>query len=260
MVHGQSISPLRAALLAQILGGLTAVGLIALLAPRLLGQPLTIAILQGLCAAFTSYKLESPPWWHPIHLCFMPLVVMASKLNLAPHWYLGAFVALLIVYWRVPQSRVPLYLSSHQVASVVASLLPDQGGRAMDLGCGNGAFLRSLARLRPDCSFIGVEYAPLPWLWARLTCAGLDNCRIDFGDYWHHSIADFNLVYAFLSPAPMSRLWGKAAAEMRPDAWLVSNSFEVPGQEAAQVLRVTDRRMTRLYCYRPGRKILPGNR
>ncbi|MBU1237812.1 MAG: class I SAM-dependent methyltransferase [Gammaproteobacteria bacterium] len=260
MAQDQPISPLRAALLAQILGGLVAVGLIALLAPHLLTQPLNVALLQGLCAAFTSYKLESPPWWHPIHLGFMPLVVIANELNLAPYWYLGAFVALLIVYWRVPQSRVPLYLSSNQAASEVASLLPDHGGRVMDLGCGNGTFLRNLARLRPDCSFVGVEYAPLPWLWARLTCAGLGNCRIDFGDYWLHSLADFDLVYAFLSPAPMSNLWDKAATEMGPDAWLVSNSFEVPDEKALQVLQVTDRRMTHLYCYRPGRKITPGSR
>ncbi len=237
-----------------------AVGLVALLTPRLLGQPLAIAILQGLCTAFTSYKLDSPPWWYPIHLGFMPLVVIASGLNLAPHWYLGAFLALLIVYWRVPQSRVPLYLSSNLAASKVATLLPNHRCRIMDMGCGNGAFLRNLARLRPDCAFVGVEYAPLPWLWAYLTCAGLSNCQIEFGDYWRHSLADFDLVYAFLSPAPMSGLWDKAAAEMSPEAWLVSNSFEVPDQEAVQVLQVTDRLMTRLYCYRPGCKILPGNR
>jgi hypothetical protein len=251
MASDSSLPPLRAALLAQSLGALMAIGLLALVSPRLLEQPLTVAILQGLCAAFTSYKLESPPWWHAIHLGFMPLVAAASGLGLAPGWYLAGFVLLLAMFWRVGQSRVPLYLSSDQTAATVAALLPGRPCRVVDLGCGNGALLRHLARLRPDCEFLGIEHAPLPWLWARLRSSGCRNCRIAYGDFWHRSLAGFDLVYAFLSPFPMTRLWVKACAEMRAESMLVSNSFDVPGREPDQVVDVPDRRSTRLYCYRP---------
>lgn len=251
MATDHSMPPLRAALLAQCLGALIAVGLLALIYPPLLEQPLAVAVLQGLCAAYTSHKLGAPPWWHAIHLGFMPLAVLASRLPVPPGWYLGAFVLLLVVYWRVAQSRVPLYLSSEATAKAVAALLPGQSCRIIDLGCGNGTLLRRMASLRPDCSFVGVEYAPLPWLWARLNCAGSANCRIVRGDYWRQPLAEYDLVYAFLSPVPMPRLWAKAVAEMKVDAQLVSNTFVVPEQEPDAVVEVSDGRTTRLYCYRP---------
>lgn len=242
--------PLRIALLAQFLGALIAIGLLALVAPTSLGQPLTVAGLQGLCAAFTSYKLEAPPWWHPIHLGFMPLAVVASDLDLASGWYLGGFLLLLTVFWRVAQSRVPLYFSNDTTARAVASLLPGHACRVIDLGCGNGALLRRLAQLRPDCSFHGVEYAPLPWLWSRVTCIGASNCRIAYGDLWRQPLSGFDLVYAFLSPVPMPRLWIKAQEEMNAGAMLVSNTFAIPDLEPEQLIEVDDRRTTRLYCYR----------
>jgi hypothetical protein len=253
--------PLRVALLAQILGGLIAIGLLALIAPQTLNQPLAVAAIQGLCAAFTSHKLAAPPWWHAIHLGFMPLVVLASRLPIPPGWYLGAFLLLLVVYWRVAQSRVPLYLSSAETALAVVAMLPEKSCQVIDLGCGNGVLLRRMARLRPDCGFVGVEYAPLPWLWAKLACAGNPNCRIVRTDYWRLSLADYDLAYAFLSPVPMARLWAKSRAEMKTGAQLVSNTFAVPEQEAEAVVEVPDGRKTRLYCYHPNDPVaVEGNR
>lgn len=260
MIPDYNQPPLRTALIAQVLGGLIAIGLIALIAPARLDQPLLVATVQGACAAFTSYKIDAPPWWQPIHLGFMPLIVLAGMLDIPPGWYLAAFLLLFVVYWRVGQSRVPLFLSSRQTAGAIAALLPEEACRVVDLGCGNGMLLRRLAHLRPDCSFVGVEYAPLPWLWARLTCTGVHNCQIIRGDYWRMSLADYRLVYAFLSPVPMPDLWQKACREMKAGARLISNTFEVPGQPADLVVGVEDRRRTRLFCYQPARTPADGGR
>lgn len=260
MAPDPTLPPLRAALISQIFGALIAVGLIALIYRPLLDSPLAVAIAQGLCAAYTSRKLAAPPWWHAIHLVFMPLAVLASQLPIAPGWYLATFLLLVLVYWRVAQSRVPLYLSNAATAAAVAALIPPGAGQVIDLGCGNGIFLRRLARLRPDCAFVGIEYAPLPWFWSWLTCARVSNCRVVRGDFWSWSLAEYDLVYAFLSPVPMARLWAKAGAEMKAGSLLVSNTFAVPGQEAASVVHVDDRRATVLHCYRVAPTPAPGTR
>jgi hypothetical protein len=247
-----TIPPLRAAVIAQILGGLIAAGLLALFYPKLLQVPIAVAGTQALCAAFTARKLEAPPWWLAIHLGFMPLVVIASGLGVHPGWYLAAFVLLLLIFWRTDQSRVPLYLSNRKTALALAALLPPQPCRAVDLGCGSGALLRTLARLRPDCQFLGIEHAPLPWLWARLGCLAFVNCQIRHGNFWHQSLQEFDVVYAFLSPTPMPRLWAKAGVEMAAGSLLVSNSFAIPDTAPAATVQVADSRATRLFCYRPG--------
>jgi SAM-dependent methyltransferase len=250
------MSPLRIAVLAQALGALATFALARLAFPDLL-LPLFAAGSQGLFAALTSYLLKAPAWWLPIHLAFMPLVVLASRLELDPAWYLGGFLLLLAIFWRTDRSRVPLYLSNAATAAAVATALPPGPGKFVDLGCGDGALLRRLARLRPDCQFLGIEHAPLPWLWARLAAIGLANCQIRHGDFWRQTLGPFDLVYAFLSPAPMPRLWAKARAEMKPSALLVSNSFPVPGVRPENTLEVADRRATQLFCYLPGDQLGP---
>ena len=243
-------SPLAAFLLAQALGLLMAAALVQLVWPNLWQAPLTGACLQGLCAALAAHKLEAPRWWLPIHLGFGPLAVLASGLAIAPGWYLAGFVLLLLVFWRTDRSRVPLYLSNEITASALAQLLPTHPCHVADLGCGNGGLLRHLAQTRPDCEFLGVEHAPLPWLWAKLNCWRLPNCSIRYGDFWNLHLGLFDVVYSFLSPAPMARLDAKARAEMKPGSLLVSNSFPIADRPAEQTVEVPDRRGTQLYCYR----------
>lgn len=243
------------ALLAQ-LAGLAVVTLlvfalneIAHVDPR--GIAPVLAMLQGGVAAMVALRQRAPPWWLAIHLGFAPLAVAVHGLDLSPGWFLAAFVLLLLVFWRTDQSRVPLYLSNRATAAALVKLLPSRPVRMIDLGCGDGGLLRRLAKARPDCSFVGIEHAPLPWLLARLRTLGLPNVAVRRGDFWSEPLGSYDLVYAFLSPAPMPRLWAKACDEMSPPASLVSNSFAVPGAEEAEVVRVADRRGTRLYRYFP---------
>lgn len=244
-------SPLRSALTAQLIGCLAAVGLVQGIHPALWQSPLAAAAIQGLSAALAGRLIGSPWWWLPIHLLFLPMAVLASALDIAPGWYLAGFALLLLVYWRTDQSRVPLYLSNAATAEALLGLLPPTPCYVVDLGCGNGVLLARLAKARPDCEFVGIEHAPLPWLWARLAAGRLPNCHIRRGDFWRQPLAPFDLVYAFLSPAPMARLWDKARAEMRPGSLLVSNSFAVPDIEPEAIFQVADRRATRLFRYRP---------
>ena len=244
------VSPLRTALLAQVCGALIAYALIQLVYPKLLALPLAAALLQGLCAALSSYKLGAPKWWIAIHLCFLPGALWLTHSGINPLWYLGGFALLLAVYWRTDRSQVPLYLSNATTAKAVANLLPPAPVSFMDLGCGDGGLLRRLAAARPDCRFVGSEHAPLPWLWAKLSNLPHANVSIHYGDFWTRHLGDFDIVYAFLSPVPMSRLTEKAKKEMRSGTLLISNSFASPDIAPEMLLELDDRRQTKLFCYR----------
>lgn len=248
--------PLRAALLAQAAATLGVAVPVLLWFPVLLGQPLLLALLQGGLAGLLAAWRRAPWWWLAIHLGFVPLVVVAYGLGL-PSWVWPAgLVCLLLVFWRTDRSRVPLFLSSRQAAESLQELLPRRACSVVDLGCGDGAVLRYLARRRKDCRFVGIEHAPLPWLWARLAARGLPNVEIRFGDFWKSRLGGFDVVFAFLSPAPMPSLWQKAVAELSDDALLVSSSFPVPGQAEIERIAVNDRLMTYFYVYRPGRQAI----
>ena len=213
-----------------------------------------VVLVQGLLAAIISRLLCAPGWWSYIHLGFAPAVWAAHRLALPPAWYGIGFTALALIYWSSFRTRVPLFLSNRITVHRLAAWLPDaRSWRVMDLGSGTGSFVRRLARLRPDWQIVGAETAPAPWLLSRWLARRQPNAQLVRADFWQLDLADYDLVYAFLSPVPMSALWQKAVGEMKAGALLVSNSFPVPGQTPEAVIEVDDRRATCLYCYRmPG--------
>ncbi|HWQ10192.1 MAG TPA: hypothetical protein VN436_13820, partial [Holophaga sp.] len=115
--------------------------------------------------------------------------------------------------------------------------------------------LAFLARKRPCARFTGIEASPLVWLLAWLRVLPVRaNCRIQLGSFWNHPLGECQLVYAFLSPAPMADLWSKACREMSPGTLLVSNTFAIPGVAPTRIIPLPDRRDSRLLIYeiRPG--------
>lgn len=238
--------PALKALLAQC-GGVA--GTMLLLRSGLLTGLLPAVAAQALIATALAALLRSARWWLPIHLAFVPAALSLHAAALPPGIYLAAFLAIALVYWSSFRTQVPLYLSNAATANAVAGLLP-KDARVLDVGAGTGSLLRELARLRPDAALTGIEIAPAPWLLGRLRARAHEGLQWRRGDLFALSWADYDVVYAFLSPVPMARVWDKACAEMPADGLLLSNSFAVPGREPDFVLGVADRRATQLYAYR----------
>jgi hypothetical protein len=242
------VPPALTAVLSQLAGAALAAGIAyAGLVPP---QPLALALTQGVCAATVAFALRSARWWLPIHLAFMPLAVAAAGLHVPPALYLVAFAVLLLVYGSSWRTQVPLFLSNQATLDAVVALLPSRPICLLDLGSGTGALVRGLARQRPDCRFVGIESSIAPHGLATWRARGRQNLELRRGDFFETKWSGFDVVYAFLSPVPMQRVWDKAAAEMDDGALLISNSFIVPGIEPESVIEVGDRRATRLYCYR----------
>lgn len=210
-----------------------------------------LALLEGLLAAACAVALRLPRWWWLLQLLFVPAVVMAERLQ-APAWlYALALALLVLVYGAVFRTGVPLFLSSRAAARTLASWLPaERPLRIVDLGSGSGSLVRMLATAHPRWRLTGLELAWLPWWWSRLRARGLVNERMLRGDLWKHPLHEYDVVYAFLSPQPMAALWAHVQRQLPAGGWLVSNNFEVPGRRPDRVLKVRDRRRTRLLLYR----------
>ncbi len=208
------------------------------------------ALIQGVLAASLTRLAGMPRWWLAIGLLFAPALVGALSLQLSSSWYLAAFVLLVLVYWSVFKTRVPLFLTSSQAHAALADLLPDAKDFSMiDLGSGLGGVLAKLSSLRADGKYIGVESAPLPFVISRLRLFGRRNCRLVWGDFWQRGLGDFDLVYAYLSPVPMAKLWHKAKQEMKPGSLFVSNTFAVPGVEPERTISLDDMSGSVLYVW-----------
>jgi len=210
-----------------------------------------VCLCIGGVALLLAILTRQPWWWRLIHAVFMPLTWAAQGLAIDPGWFLLAFILLLLVYRGALSGQIPLYLSNRQTVTALGRLIErDDAQSILDLGAGLGSTLIPLADAWPERRFSGVENAPLTWLSSRLLGIGRPNLELRQGDLWRTSLAGQDLVYAFLSPAPMERLWQKARAEMRPGSLLVSNSFAAPGVEPTEQIDIPGSPSRTLYCYR----------
>lgn len=206
---------------------------------RATGMQLTLmqaALAQGALAAALSYR-RLPAWWLPIQAT-LPLALAATDTLQLPAWlFLAAFLILLALYWTTFQTRVPYFPSGRAAWKQLQNLLPERSVRAIDIGSGFGGLMLDTAKKRPDSLFAGVELAPLPWLVsvmrARLAkTRGLPAPVFLRRDYRSLNLANYDVVFAYLSPAAMPALWQQARAQMRAGTMLLSYEFEVQGVDA----------------------------
>lgn len=210
-----------------------------------------ISFAIGFLAFFVATFTRQPVWWRLIHAIFAPLAWAASRLPIDPGWFLLAFILMLLVYRGALTGQVPLYLSNAETVAGLERLLAGRRKfRFIDLGSGIGTTVLPLARRFPDASFVGIENAPLTWLLGRWRTRRQPNLEWRWGSFWHAELKDFDVVYCFLSPAPMAELWQKARAEMAAGSLFVSNSFPAPDAAPDEVIEIDCQPARTLFCYR----------
>ena len=197
-------------------------------------SPWLVAVAAGVLGMLFGWALL-PAWWRGV-LLIAPVVIWGG-LELHPGWFLAAAIVLFLVQFNAIRHQVPLYRSGRPVIEALAQEIDSRGSASfVDLGCGDAHILVALARRFPDTHFTGFETAPVLYLLARWRCRGLKNCSVRFADFWSVSWRTYDMVFAFLSPQPMLRLWRKCQRELPPEGALYSLAFEVPGVEATAVI------------------------
>ena len=211
--------------------------------------PLWWAVM-GLLAAVIGTVLGLPRWWLPFQL--LAPTACALMLTWLPSWVaLVIVIVLLLLYGGGVVTRVPLYLSNRSACESLADLLQALPRPiAIDLGAGFGGPMRHLGRALPGGRFVSVEASPATWLIAWFLALTHRNVRVRWGDLWAADLADCDLVYVFLSPEPMPRLWEHVQTHAKSGALLVSNTFPVRGIEPLQVIPLPGRPDARLFVYR----------
>jgi hypothetical protein len=191
-----------------------------------------VVFAQGAMAAALSRAWRQAAWWPPLHLSFLPAVLLAQQAGLPAWVYLSGFVLLILFYWSTFRTRVPLYLSGHVARQALVSLMPQaRPFDFIDLGSGLGGVPLYLESQFPQSRLYGTEIAPGPWFISRIR-AWLKGSRVNFlrADYASLDLARFDVVFAFLSPAAMPGLWRQAQAQMRSGTLFVSLAFPVEGR------------------------------
>jgi len=199
-----------------------------------------LSLIQAVCcqAALTLLLTRwcNLAWWWCLIGPLFPFALILMLMLPVPHWlYLALFLFFLAFYWSTYRTQVPYFPSTRHAWQALEQLLPpDRPIALVDIGSGLGGLIMYLGKKYPASQFYGVEIAPLPWFlsFARnlLRKPGeAVNTRFIRASYETLNFAEFDVVFAYLSPAAMPALWAKARQEMRPGSMLVSYEFPVVG-------------------------------
>lgn len=225
------IPAVKALLLQTLACAITFLLMIGMAAIAVSPSLLFAALIQGALAAALSAYFRQARWWFVIQLLFPITLILALGLQLPPSIFLIAFLFLLVLFWSTFRTQVPFYPSGSAVQHAIADLLPREGSICMiDVGSGLGDLILNLAERFASHRFIGIEIAPLPWLvsWLRARLSG-SRARFVRANYEKLNFADYDIIFAYLSPAAMPALWRKAQREMRKESLLLSYEFAIPG-------------------------------
>lgn len=212
---------------------------------------LTLVLLQAGFAAYFSHLAGMASWWRWIHLCFPIAIWLMSGWQIPNTFYLAGFIITLSLYWTTFRTQVPFFPSRPVIWQQVAAIIPqDKPIRMIDIGSGLGDMSMHIAKMRPDSEIEGIEIAPLPWLISVIRAKLKNSAAVfNFGDYQALDFANYDVIFAYLSPAAMPALWEKAKAEMKSGSLLISYEFEIQGIFPTQVL-ASDEREEKLYVWR----------
>jgi len=238
------------ALLAQLLGLIIAIGLNPLLPLQLSGLVALLA-LQSSCAMLSSALLRQPHWWLVIHLLFLPSALALHSQELSVFWYLLIIMVLLLVFGGTVKGDAPLFLSSTAVVDSVSQLITQESAQYFaELGAGIGTVTAPLAKQHPQLIINAWERAPIPWAINVCRSRHYANSHCYRSNLWNCDFNQYDVIFAFLSPAVMPELGAKLQTAMRPGSLLISSSFAIPDWEPETIKQVNDLAKTQLYCYR----------
>ncbi len=223
-----------------------------MLAPYVTAPPYSyplLVLIQAVLAATVSCRLGLPCWWSWIQF-FIPIGLYVGLLvEFNPLWALGVFALIWLVFSNALTERVPLYLTNATTRQALKRLVkPQKNQRFLDLGCGLGGNVVFMSQQANITESHGVETAPIPYLLSKiytLTRGGHTYAM----DMWKADLSYYDVVYAFLSPEPMPKLWQKVKEEVSPGSVFISNSFAIPDVTPTEVWELSDGRQTMLYIY-----------
>ncbi len=152
----------------------------------------------------------------------------------------------------LPRTRGAMFVSTSRAKLrailEVLDLPPDS--RVIDLGCGDGRFLRAVWR-RYRVRAVGYEINP----WAYLLSHTLNllfrvPAEVRFGDFMKADLSGYDVIFCYLFPDVLRDLAVKLELEARPGTVVVSCNFPLPGWHPYRVIEEGDP----VYFYRINRK------
>ncbi|MES2206645.1 MAG: hypothetical protein V4525_07605 [Pseudomonadota bacterium] len=205
-------------------------------------QVFSYAALSALIATL----LHRAWWWIALHGSLPLLGYLLLSFDIPSYVYLILFLILIIFFGTGSLRRAPLFLSGHSAWEKVAEFIPTEA-HVLDAGCGFAGLLHYLFMHRPDLKLAGSDLAWMPYLISYFRSYNT-SIQIYHKDLWQLNWANYDVIFVFLSPDPMQKVWEKFQAEMKPESWLISYHFSIDNHPPSFTMMTKENHS--IYCWK----------
>jgi SAM-dependent methyltransferase len=165
---------------------------------------------------------------------------------------LVAFTTLLLLSTFITNfffARVPYVPSAKSPLKQLFKKFPFKKNQLIyDLGCGDGRFLIQ-AEHKFGIRGIGYEVAPLPYLIAIIyRLLSRSKVKIRFGNFFKADLRDADIIFCYLYPEIVQKVYQKVSRECRPGTKLISNTFSIKNLEPVEIYYDSKKR-PQIYIY-----------
>lgn len=156
-----------------------------------------------------------------------------------------------IIYWSIKNGISPMPSSLKARDQLLTLSPPITSGIIYELGSGWGTLAFPLAKKYPHCQVVAYETSSLPYLFCRIALkfCRLPNLHFYKKNFFETSLHDGALVICYLYPKAMTKLKEKFEKELKPETWIISNTFAIPEWKPQQVSELKDLYHTKIYLY-----------
>lgn len=177
------------------------------------------------------------------------------------HW-LCLYVLLWYAYILLVNKGVPNIRTAPAIRKKVIEILSEEAAKKgklpfkiVDLGSGNGDFVRQMAKSIPNARVTGLEIDIIAHLKARFwkKLGNVKNATFIRKSFYDHDLSDADAVTVFHLDSSMPEIREKLTAELKPGTIVTANRFPLGGEyEPTEVIDVSTLapNQKELYIYR----------
>lgn len=103
-----------------------------------------------------------------------------------------------------------------------------------DLGSGSGELLFYLSK-KYNIKCVGIEVAPLLFLYSRFKSIFYKNVKIKYGDFFRFNLSEADVIYVFLLPKMYDKLKDKIRNSAKENAVVILSAWPFEGIEPSRV-------------------------
>ena len=140
------------------------------------------------------------------------------------------------------------------LAKIIKEVEMSQDATVYELGCGRAGFLHALRKKYPRAKLVGIEYAFLPYVLARVQNSfARGKLEVRKKNIFGVDLNKPDIIYCYLNPGTMLTLEKKFTNECKEGAVVISYQFPLLNLKPDKVVRI-DNGKNRVYFYKMGKK------